>query len=105
MLHRDSTGFPLSVKPSHLFDSAEQMNTAEILAAIVEKACLFVPDVPVGVSNAKKPKRPIKESEFPKEALSEVDKVSKEELSEVVKVPVASSNFVRLKCNCLIVCL
>ena len=104
MLHRDSTGFPLSVKPSHLFDSAEQMNTAEILAAIVEKACLFVPDVPVGVSNAKTPKRPIKESEFPKEAFSK-DKSPKEEFSEVEKVPVASSNFVRLKCNCLIVCL
>ena len=106
MLHRDSTGFPLSVKPSHLFDSAEQMNTAEILAAIVEKACLFVPDVPVGVSNAKQPKRPIKESaEYPKEAFSK-DKSPKEEFSEVEKVPVASSsNFVRLKCNRLIVCL
>ena len=97
MLHRDSTGFPLSVKPSHLFDSAEQMNTAEILAAIVEKACLFVPDV--GVSNAKKPKRPIKESQYPKEALSEVDKVSKEALTSVEKkVFVASSDLVRFKC-------
>ena len=99
MLHRDSTGFPLSVKPSHLFDSAEQMNTAEILAAIVEKACLFVPDVPVGVSNAKKPKRPIKESQYPNEALSEVDKVSKEALTSVEKkVFVASSDLVRFKC-------
>ena len=99
MLHRDSTGFPLSVKPSHLFDSAEQMNTAEILAAIVEKACLFVPDVPVGVSNAKKPKRPIKESQYPKEALSEVDKVSQEALTSVEKkVFVASSDLVRFKC-------
>ena len=96
MLHRDSTGFPLSVKPSHLFDSAEQMNTAEILAAIVEKACLFVPDVPVGVSNAKKPKRLTEESQYPKEALSEVDKVSpKETFSEVAKVPMVASNLVR----------
>ena len=99
MLHRDSTGFPLSVKPSHLFDSAEQMNTAEILAAIVEKACLFVPDVPVGVSNAKKPKRLTEESQYPKEALSEVDKVSKEALTSVEKkVFVASSDLVRFKC-------
>ena len=95
MLHRDSTGFPLSVKPSHLFDSAEQMNTAEILAAIVEKACLFVPDVPVGVSNAK-PKRPIKESEFPKEALSKDVKIPMEALTSAEKVSVASSN-VRFK--------
>ena len=103
-MQRDSTGFPLSVKPSHLFDPAEQMNMAEILAMIVEKACLFVPDVPAGVSKSKAhfrsvkvPKEAFTEIEkFPKEALKKI--VSKEELSEVVTVPVVASDLVRSKC-------
>ena len=104
-MHRDATGFPLSVKPSHLFDAAEQMDTAEILSMIVDRACLYVPDVPVS-EIFKKPKALTRDVKVPKEALSKDVKIPNEELSEVVKdsVVAASSDFVRLKCNRLIVC-
>ena len=77
------------------------MDTAEVLASIVERACLYVPDAPVGESktrfrSVKMSKETFTEFEkFPKEALTKV--VPNEELS-VEKVPmVASSNFVRFK--------
>ena len=104
-MHRDATGFPLSVKPSHLFDAAEQMDTAEILSMIVDRACLYVPDVS---EIFKKPKALTRDAKVPKEALSKDVNVPKAALTSVVeKVPIvaASSNFVRLKCNRLIVCL
>ena len=103
-MHRDSTGFPLSVKPSHLVDPVEQMAVAEVLAAIVERACLYAPEVPVAEIKTKKlswekPKRLTEELEYPKEALSAADKVfPKAALTSVDdKVPIvaASSNFVR----------
>ena len=79
------------------------MDTAEVLASIVERACLYVPDAPVGESKTMTRFRSVKMSKetftefekFPKEALTKV--VPNEELS-VEKVPmVASSNFVRFK--------
>ena len=92
-MYTDGNGFPLTVKPSHLFGSTERMDTADILSAIVEQACLYTPEVSVA-SNVKKPKGATlvvpKEQptrvESPKEALTSVEK----------KVIVASSDLVRL---------
>ena len=76
------------------------MDVAEVLSAIVEQACMYVPEASVGVTNVEKPKRLTKELRYPKEALFEDDKGSpNEELSEVLKVPAVSgvSNLVRIK--------
>ena len=87
------------------------MDVAEVLAMIVERACLFVPDVPVGVTKSKAnfrvkmPKEVFTEFEkFPNEALTPVDTVPNEALTSVKKVPVASvaSDFVRFNRNRLI---
>ena len=90
------------------------MDTAEILASIVERACHYVPDVPVGEPKTMTRFRSVK---MPKEAFSEVEKFPKEVLTKevvpnealsVVKVPAASvaSDFVRIKRNCIeFVCL
>ena len=103
MLYTDGSGFPLTVKPSHLVGSTERMDTAEILAAIVEQACLYVPETFIGESKTKQflSKRPM---QVPKEELIEIEKFPKEALTQVespkeahprvVKVPVAS-DFVR----------
>ena len=53
MWFKDGSGFPLTLKPSHLFGSTEFMDASEVLAAIVERACLFTPEKPVGASNPK----------------------------------------------------
>ena len=82
-MQRDSTGFPLSVKPSHLFDPVEQMSMAEILAMIVEQACLYEPDSPVGKS-FKRPKAHFRSAKVPNEALTDEEKVSKETFLKVV---------------------
>ena len=76
-----------------MYGSVEQMDIAEVLATIVERACLYTPEAPVGEMLNKKPKRPIKESE----ALSKVDNGPKEALTSVKKVPVDASNLVRFK--------
>ena len=69
------------------------MDVAELLAVIVERACLYVPKAPVGASNIKMPKEAFTEAEkFPKEAFRKV--VQNEELS-VVKVPMVASDYVR----------
>ena len=98
MLYTDGNGFPLTIKPSHLYGSNERMDTAEVLSAIVEEACLYVPEAS-GATNVKKPKRLTEELEYPKEALTPIETVfPKAALTSVVdKVPVvaASSNFVR----------
>ena len=65
MWFKDGSGFPLTLKPSHLFGSTEFMDASEVLAAIVQRACVYTPDKPVGVSNLK-------------EALIRVDKGSEE---------------------------
>ena len=53
MLFKDGGGFPLTLKPSHLFGATEFMDASEVLAAIVEQACVYTPDKPVGASNPK----------------------------------------------------
>ena len=85
------------------------MDTSEILAAIVEQACLYVPDVSVGAPKAKRPKKAFSdELKVPNEALSKVESPI-ETLTSAVKVPVAASNLVRSKlfelaCFKVIVC-
>ena len=91
-MHRDSTGFPLRIKPSHLLNPVEQMDVAEVLAMIVERACLYVP---VGITDLKRPKKAFSEKEqVPKEA-PRVEAVPKEAFSKVVQVPMVASNLVR----------
>ena len=51
MWFKDGSGFPLTLKPSHLFGATEFMDVSEVLAAIVERACVYTPEIPVGVSN------------------------------------------------------
>ena len=93
-MYTDGNGFPLTVKPSHLFGSTERMDTAEILSAIVEQACLYSPEKFVGASNSKRSEGgtfQTFEKDLPNEALSAVAKVyPKEAFSEVKKVPAAS---------------
>ena len=81
------------------------MDTAEVVASIVERACLYVPDAPVGESKTMTRFRSVKMSKetftefekFPKEALTK-EVVPKEAFSEIKKVPAASvaSDFVRI---------
>ena len=94
MLYTDGNGFPVTLKPSHLFGSTERMDVAEVLASIVEQACLYESEVPVGVQNMKKLKA-FTEVKGPEEAFTEV-KVSMETLPSVEKVFAASSDFVRV---------
>ena len=96
MLYTDGSGFPLAVKPSHLVGSTERMDTAEILAAIVEQACLYVPESESKTKqfSSKRPMQVPKEElteieKFPKEALTQVES-PKEAHPRVAKVPVAS---------------
>ena len=77
------------LKPSHLFGSTERMDVAEVLSAIVEQACLYVPESPVGVTNIEKSERGAYRG-------FKVPKVVLFEALTVVQVPAASSNFVRL---------
>ena len=86
----------MSIKPSHLFNPVETMDAAEVLSIIVERACSYAPEAPVGkMFNGPKEER-TKGLRFPKEELSIGDKVSpKEAFSEVVKVPMVASNLVR----------
>ena len=53
MLFKDGGGFPLTLKPSHLFGATEFMDASEVLAAIVKRACVYTPDKSVGASNPK----------------------------------------------------
>ena len=74
----------MSIKPSHLVDPVERMDTAEVLSIIVERACLFVPEVPVGITKIEKSERDayrgkkvskaLTQVESPKEALTSVEK-------------------------------
>ena len=96
MLYSDGSGFPLTIKPSHLFGSTERMDTAEVLTMIVEQACLYVPEMSVGIKNVKRPKEELTEVEkFSKEAFSTV-KVSKEALTSASGAS-GASNLVRFK--------
>ena len=91
MLYSDGNGFPLTVKPSHLYGSTERMDVAEVLSAIVEEACRYNPDVPVGVQNIKRSKALT--SVEPKEARTSGEQ--KEALTRVEKVPIGASDLVR----------
>ena len=92
MLYTDGSGFPLTVKPSHLFGSTERMDVSEVLAMIVEEACLYVPELPVG-ETFKRPKGLTRRAKFPNEEPTTV-KVPNEEPTSV-KVPMVTSNLVR----------
>ena len=97
MWFKDYSGFPLTLKPSHLFGGLEMMSASEVLAAIVEQACLYIPESSVDVSKLEKSAGAYRDKKVSKEAFSK-DKSPKEEFSEVEKVSVASSsNFVRFK--------
>ena len=90
MLYADGNGFPLTLKPSHLFGSTERMDAAEVLSAIVEEACRFVPESPVGetIKSAKALTRVEQ-----KEARTSVEQ--REALTSVKKVSVVASDLVR----------
>ena len=100
-MYKDGNGFPLMLKPSHLYGSTERMDVAEVLSAIVEEACRYSPDVPVGVQNIKRLKALT--SVEPKEARTSGElkeaRTSGEQkgaLTKVEKVPVVASDFVRI---------
>ena len=90
MLYTDGSGFPLTVKPSHLFGSTERMDVSEVLAMIVEEACLYVPELPVGETFKRR-------VQVPKEELTKVKVIPKEALTSVEKVPMGASDFVSYK--------
>ena len=94
-MYKDGNGFPLTLKPSHLTNPVERMDTAEILSVIVEQACLYDPEMPVGVQNMKRSKA-LTKVKAPNEALTEV-KVSNGPLTSVEKAPMVASDLVRLK--------
>ena len=74
------------------------MDVAELLAVIVERACLYVPKVPVGASNIKRPNEAFSKVKFPKEEHTDSENVyPKEALTSVNKVPVVASDLVRIK--------
>ena len=91
MLYTDGNGFPLAIKPSHLYGSNERMDTAEVLSAIVEEACRYVPEASVGVTDVKKPKRLTRVES--KEARTSVEQ--REALTSVKKVSAVASDLVR----------
>ena len=72
-----------------------------MLSTIVERACMYVPDVPVGVSNAKRSEGGVFRRKVPKEALTVSEKSFPiEALPRVDKVPVVvsgASDLVRFK--------
>ena len=88
---KDHSGFPLTLKPGHLFGSTEMMTAAEVLSAIVEQACLYEPESPVG-ETIKSPKA-LTRVEL-KEARTSVDD-QKEALTSVKKVLAVASDLVR----------
>ena len=90
MLYADGNGFPLTLKPSHLFGSTERMDAAEVLSAIVEEACRFVPESPVG-ETIKSPKALTRVEQ--KEARTSVEQ--REALTSVKKVSAVASDLVR----------
>ena len=78
-----------------MYGSVEQMDVAEVLATIVERACLYVPEVPVGASN-KRSNEAFSKVKFPKEEHTDSENVyPKEALTRVEKVPMVASNLVR----------
>ena len=91
-MYSDGNRFPWTIKPSHLFGSTERMDVAEVLSAIVEEACRYEPDVPVGIKNVKRFKA-LTVEKVPKEALTSVE--AKEALTSAEKVSNVASDLVR----------
>ena len=90
---KDHSGFPLTLKPGHLFGSTEMMSAAEVLSAIVEQACLYEPESSVG-ETFKSPKGPTRA--VPKEQPTRAES-PKEERTSVEKKVLVSSDLVRIK--------
>ena len=95
MLYTDGNGFPLTIKPSHLYGSNERMDTAEVLAAIVEEACLYVPTEIFKRSKALTSVE-LKEARTRVESKEARTRVEPKEALSIEKVPVAASDFVRI---------
>ena len=76
------------------------MDTAEVLSIIVERACSFVPEVPVGITKVEKSERDAyRGSKKVSKALTQVES-PKEALTSVEKKDFVASS-VRFKWNCL----
>ena len=75
------------------------MDTAEVLSMIVERACLFVPEVPVGITKVEKSERDAYRGKKVSKALTQVES-PKEALTSVEKKDFVASS-VRFKWNCL----
>ena len=95
-MYKDGNGFPVTLKPSHLFGSTERMDVAEVLSAIVEEACLYVPESPVG-ETFKRLKGLTRRVNASKEALAQVEASKEAPTSVEIKVPVVASSNVRFK--------
>ena len=95
-MYKDGNGFPVTLKPSHLFGSTERMDVAEVLSAIVEEACLYVPESPVG-ETLKRSKGLTRRVNASKEALAQVEASKEAPTSVEIKVPVVASSNVRFK--------
>ena len=75
------------------------MDTAEVLSIIVERACSFVPEVPVGITKVEKSERDAYRGRKVSKALTQVES-PKEALTSVEKTDFVASS-VRFKWNCL----
>ena len=75
------------------------MDTAEVLSIIVERACSFVPEVPVGITKVEKSERDAYRGKKVSKALTQVES-PKEALTSVEKKDFVASS-VRFKWNCL----
>ena len=101
-MYKDGNGFPVTLKPSHLYGSTERMDVAEVLSAIVEQACLYTPEPSAGetMKRSKALTRvEIKEARTSSEEKETFPSGEKEALTTVKKVPAVSgvSNLVRIK--------
>ena len=73
------------------------MDIAEILSIIVERACSYIPDVPVGESGIRKRPVPSKIDKVLKGPLTDGEKVSKETFTVDVNVPIEERTSVEKK--------
>ena len=73
------------------------MDIAEILSIIVERACSYIPDVPVGESRIRKRPAPSKIDKVSKGPLTDGEKVSKEAFTVDVNVPIEERTSVEKK--------
>ena len=97
-MYKDGNGFPVTLKPSHLYGSTERMDVAEVLSAIVEQACLYTPEPSAGetMKRSKALTRvEIKEARTSSEEKETFPSGEKEALTTVKKVPMVASNLVR----------